>query len=260
MIRRLLAVDIGNTNVTVGFYECDQLRHSWRFRTRDGMTEDELAVMFSSFMCLAQEGSWQSLQGVIISCVVPELQCVLRRFGEKYLDQPPLFVETGLRTGLTFVYPQPESIGADRIANAVAAHTIYGSPVIVVDFGTATTFTLVAQEGRFLGGLIAPGVRAMVEALFQRVPHLPRVEIAKPKDIIGGDTPQSIQAGIYYGILGLLEGTLCHIRNRFGGSSQVRVVATGGFSGLWAKQSVQVDVVDDHLTLHGLRILYEYNT
>lgn len=252
----LLVIDIGNSNIVMGLYEGDDLRHHWRVATDRNKTEDEYGMLVTSLfhhggLVLAQ------VSGVIISSVVPPLNFTIERMCEKYLHQKPLLVGPGIKTGLNIKYEYPREVGSDRIVNAVAAIHHYGTPLIVVDFGTATTFCYVDERGQYWGGAIAPGIGISTEALFSRAAKLPRIEIAKPASVVGRNTIAAMQSGIYYGFVGQVEGIVRRIVAEYG--SVPKVVATGGLASLVAKETECIHVVDPYLTLKGLHLIYERN-
>jgi len=252
----LLAIDIGNTNVVLGVFEGERLRESWRVGTKLQMTADEHAMVLKDLFGFAGL-EFRQVTGIIISTVVPPLQSVLAEVSRKYFGIDPLVVSSEIRTGLTFAYDNPREIGADRIVNAVAAYRFYGGPLIIVDFGTATTFCAVTQAGEYLGGVIVPGIKLSAEALTQRAAKLPRFEIARPRSVIGRDTVSAMQSGILYGYAGLVDGIVDRMRSEF--AADAKVVATGGLAGLVAPETRSIREVRPHLTLEGLRILFELN-
>lgn len=252
----LLAIDIGNTNVVLGVFEGERLRESWRVGTKLQMTADEHAMVLKDLFGFAGL-EFRQVTGIIISTVVPPLQSVLAEVSRKYFGIDPLVVSSEIRTGLTFAYDNPREIGADRIVNAVAAYRFYGGPLIIVDFGTATTFCAVTQAGEYLGGVIVPGIKLSAEALTQRAAKLPRFELARPRSVIGRDTVSAMQSGILYGYAGLVDGIVDRMRSEF--AADAKVVATGGLAGLVAPETRTIREVRPHLTLEGLRILFELN-
>ena len=252
----LLALDVGNTNTVAGVFQGAALQAHWRLPTRRAGTSDEYAVLIKvlfDFRAL----DFRAVDGVIISTVVPSLQGPLEEMSRQFFRVEPLVVGPGIRTGMPILYESPREVGADRIVNAVAAFETYGGPCIVVDFGTATTFDAISERGEYLGGAICPGVGISAEALFQRAARLPRVDIARPKGVIGKTTVSSIQAGLYFGYLALVEGLVTRMREELAPRSTV--IATGGMAALVLGESKLVDHLDPLLTLVGLRILYERN-
>jgi len=260
----LLVVDVGNTNTVLGLYEPaleapgaqrNLLAH-WRVSTNKSQTVDEYGVLFRNLF--AMNGiEVTAVQGIVISSVVPPLDSTLRDVCERYFRLRPLFIEPGVKTGMPVHYDNPAEVGADRVVNAVAAFEKYGGPCVVVDFGTATTFDVVSPRGEYMGGVITPGIGISADALFERTARLPRVDIRKPPTVIATNTVNSLQAGLYYGYLGLIDGILERLIGELGG--EVKVVATGGLAALMGSGSKYIREVDDLLTLEGLRIIYERN-
>ncbi|WP_131925004.1 type III pantothenate kinase [Hazenella coriacea] len=252
----LLVMDVGNTNIVLGCYEQDHLYHHWRIKTDRNATDDEYGMKLSNL--LQHVGlEIHEISGVIISSVVPPLTNVLRRMIEKYFHQTPLVLGPGVKTGLNIQVENPREVGADRIANAVAAIEIYGAPLIIVDFGTATTFCCVDEQGSYLGGAITPGVTISSEALYQRAAKLTRVEIVKPEQVIGRNTILAVQSGIYYGYVGLVDGIVSRMKEQF--SKRPTVIATGGLAPLLCMEAKTIDDVNSNLTLEGLKVIYERN-
>lgn len=252
----LLVIDIGNSNVVMGLYESDLLRHHWRFATDRQKTEDEYGMLVKSLFDSVGVALDQ-VSGIIISSVVPPLNDTIERMCVKYLRQKPLIVGPGIKTGLNIKYEYPREVGSDRIVNSVAAIHHYGTPLIVVDFGTATTFCYVDERGQYWGGAIAPGIGISTEALFSRADKLPRIEIVKPASVVGRNTITAMQSGIYYGFVGQVEGIVRRIKAEFG--TEPKVVATGGLASIVANETECIHVVDPILTLKGLRLIYERN-
>jgi len=253
----LLVMDVGNTNIVLGVYEGKQLLHHWRIATSREKTEDEYGITIKNV--LADRGlKLDDITDVIISSVVPPIMFALELMVERYLKLKPLIVGPGIKTSLNINLDNPREVGADRIVNAVAAIHEYGAPIIIVDFGTATTFCAVDNKGHYLGGAIAPGIRISTEALFTRAAKLPRIELVKPQKIIGRNTVASMQSGIIYGYIGQLDGIVKRMKAEMG-LDDIKVVATGGLAELIATESEYVDIIDEFLTLKGLRIIYEKN-
>jgi type III pantothenate kinase len=250
----LLAIDVGNTNTSLGVYDEDRLVAHWRLTTARERTVDEYGVHSRNLFELAGL-DFKSITAVAIASVVPPLNFTLRRMAEVYFHQSPLFVDHTTDTGVPILYNPASDVGADRIVDAVAAIHKYGSPCIIVDFGTATTFDAINEKGEYLGGVITPGITISSDALFARTARLPRVEIKRPSSVIGSSTIGSMQSGLYYGYAGLVDGILKRMREELGAG--VRVIATGGLAPLIATGSDYIEEIDDTLTLEGLRLVYE---
>src|SRR3954463_9185762 len=230
----LLVLDVGNTNTVLGLYDKAELRAHWRVATTKTQTVDEYGVIFRNLFSMDGINAKQ-VRGIIISSVVPPVDSTLREVCEKYFKVKPLFVEPGIKTGMPVKYENPAEVGADRIVNGVAAFEKHGGPCIVVDFGTATTFDAISKKGEYLGGVIAPGVGISAEALFERTARLPRVDIRKPERVIGTNTVGSLQSGLYYGYLGLVDGILELLLAEMG--KETKIVATGGLASMIGKGS-----------------------
>ncbi len=252
----LLAFDVGNTNIVLGVFEEDRLLVDWRISTQREKTADEYAMLIKQ-LCATNNIHFSQIQHIIISSVVPPLMGTLEQMAKKYFSIEPLVVGAHTETGLKILYDNPQEVGADRIVNAIAAYAKYGGPAIVVDFGTATTFCALSAKGEYLGGAISPGIGISTEALFQRAAKLPKIELIKPKSIIGKNTVVSMQAGIIYGYIGQVDGIVTRMKKELGGKALT--IATGGLAPLIAEDSETIDQVDQLLTIEGLRLIYHRN-
>lgn len=255
----LLAVDIGNTTTVIGVFQDETLRQNWRLSTRLEATGDELGALLRGLLT-GSDLTMAQVDHVIVSSVVPVLNQAISQMSRKHFGVEPLIVGPGIRTGIQIRTDDPKEVGADRIVNGLAAFRKYGGPAVVIDFGTATTFDAVAANGDYLGGAIAPGINISMEALFSRASKLPRVDLAVPRGVeaaIGKNTIESMQAGFIFGFAGQIEGIVERMRTELGGSC--RVIATGGLANLIAPHAGSIEVVDENLTLEGLRIIHELN-
>ena len=253
LIDMLFCMDIGNTNIVLGLVEKDKVLRNWRIRTEKEITADELAILVNNLF-QASDVSLGDVKDMIISCVVPPLLSTIEEFAHKYFHLKPLIVGPGIRTGMPIRYDNPKEVGADRIVNAVAAYEKYKTAMVIVDFGTATTFDYVSGDGAY----IAPGVLISCEALFQKASKLPRVEIfARPKSVIAKDTISSMNVGIIYGYAGLVDGIVKRMRKESG--ENITVVATGGLAPIICEVSETIDHVEEFLTLEGLVIIFNRN-
>ncbi len=260
----LLAVDVGNTNVVLGIFEGDKVHSSWRIQTERRRMPDEWALMALGLLEHAGlKGS--DVSGTIISSVVPPLTSAFKEMADRYFKHNVLVVEPGIKTGIAIRYENPREVGADRIVNAVAAFHYYGGPAIIIDFGTATTFDALSNNAEYLGGAIAPGLNIAAEALFQVASRLFRVELTPPKQAIGRNTVNSMQSGIMFGYIGLVEGLVNRFKaeliQAYPSAGPVKVIATGGLAEVVAQEAGAglIQVVDQNLTLQGLRLIYELN-
>ncbi|MCD6319767.1 MAG: type III pantothenate kinase [Candidatus Desulfofervidaceae bacterium] len=253
----LLALDIGNTHIVMGLFEGKALKAVWRIRTQKDFTADELAIKIKN-LCELNSYKMDFIQDIAVACVVPPLMKAVLNLSERYFHAQPLVVGPGIKTGLSIHYDSPKEVGADRIANAVAAYEKYRCSLIIVDFGTAITFEYVTAKGEYKGGIIVPGIQIAAEALFIHASKLPHVEMfIKPPQVINRNTISAMNAGLIYGYAALTEGLLKRIKQEI--PEHPLVIATGGFASLIASEVKEIDKVEEHLVLEGLRILYEKN-
>ena len=252
----LLALDIGNTTIAVGPFRANELLRSWKIKTDRNKTSDEYGVLLLDLFQVSELRP-EKVTAAIISSVVPPLTPLFQEVGKKYFGVDPLVVGPGLRTGMPILYENPQEVGADRIVAAVAAFEKYGGPTVIVDFGTATTFDAVSEKGEYLGGAIAPGIQISAEALSLKTAKLPRIEIRKPVKAIGRTTVSSMQAGLYFGYIGLVKSVVAEIGKELG--KEARVVATGGFGERFASEIPALVAYEPNLVLEGLRIIFDRN-
>jgi len=255
----LLVIDIGNTETTLGVFEGEELRATWHLATAIHRMADEYATLMLDL--LHYKGMDASdIKGIALCSVVPPLTATFEQLSQRYFHISPLVVASGVKTGVRIRMDNPREVGADRIANAAAAHHLYRGPVIIVDLGTATTFDTISKDGDYLGGAIAPGIATAAEALFTQASMLPRIELARPKYAIGSNTIAAMQSGIIFGYIGLIEGVVARIQQELEEiEEKAKVVATGGYAELLAKETAVIDIVNPDLTLIGLRLIYLMN-
>jgi len=252
----ILAIDIGKTNIVLGIIDKKKILNFWRIGTDKLKTSDEYGILIRNLFKY-HNVKINDISGSIISCVVPALQGVFIESIKKYFKHDPVVVGPGIKTGMPILYKNPQEVGADRIVNAIAAYDEYETSLVIVDFGTATTFDCVSKKGEYLGGVITPGILISSEALFGSASKLPNVELRKPDNIIGKTTIQSIQSGLIFGYAGLVDGIVERIKSELG--DQTKVIATGGLAGLIALESKTIEKIDEHLPLKGLWLIYERN-
>lgn len=255
----LLVIDVGNTNIVFGVYKNEELLYDWRIATDRDKTSDEYGLLFGQ-MFRHHNVDIKEIKDIIISSVVPSLMHTLPAMSKKFFNIEPIVVGPGVKTGMNIKYDNPREVGADRIVNAVAAFEKYGGPLIIIDFGTAITFCAVSKEGDYLGGAITPGIKISAEALFMRTAKLPKVEIAKPEKVIARNTINSIQSGLVFGYIGMvdyiIEKMTAEMEEKI---EDVTIVATGGFSSLIASESKYINKIDKMLTLEGLKLIFDRN-
>ena len=256
----LLAIDVGNTNIVLGVFRDGALAHSWRLATLRERTSDELGILMTD-LCEHHGIQPRDITGIVMGSVVPPLTGTLMTMARVYFGRTPLNLEPGVETGMPVLYDNPAEVGADRIVNGIAAFEQYGRPagraVIVVDFGTATTFDAVSAKGEYLGGVICPGPQISADALFQRAARLPRIDVRKPSRVIGKNTVGAMQAGLFWGYVDMVQGLVARVKGEL--AADAIVVATGGLASVVAPESTVIEHVEPELTLHGLRMVWERN-
>ncbi|MFC7061782.1 type III pantothenate kinase [Halobacillus seohaensis] len=253
----IFVLDVGNTNTVLGVFDEDELKYQWRIKTDRHKTEDEYGMLIKSLF--EHEGlTFESINGVIISSVVPPIMFALERMSRYYFNKSPMIIgEDEIKSGLAMKYPNPSEIGADRIVNAVGAIQEYDTPLVIIDFGTATTYCYISEKGEYVGGAIAPGINISMEALYAKAAKLPKIEIKNPEQVIGSSTVEAMQSGIFYGYVGQVDEVVRRMKEA--STLHPTVIATGGLASLIADQSRTIDVVDSHLTLKGLNKIYQTN-
>jgi len=252
----LLAIDVGNTNIVFGVLRGDEIEASWRAATDVHRMPDEYAMLLKDLLEM-RSLQFRDLSGCIIASVVPPLTGIMQELSQRYLGHTALVVGPGIKTGVRIRTDNPVEVGADRVVNALAAHRLHGGPCVVIDFGTATTFDAVSREGEYLGGAIAPGIGTAAEALFLRAAKLPRIELVAPPRAIGTNTTHSMQSGVMFGYVGLVEGLVERFRRELG--PDMKVIATGGLAPVIAAETRVIEIVSPDLTLQGLQMIYELN-
>ena len=255
----LLAIDVGNSNIVLGVFEGDRLTESWRLQTLRERTADELGILVTHLF--AERGvDKRGVNGIIISSVVPPLTGTMEEMAERYFGRTPMTVDPATNTGMKILYSPPTDVGADRVVNAVAAYEMFGratkTPVIAVDFGTATTFDVISAAGEYIGGVICPGIGISADALFQRAARLPRVDVRKPPSIIGQTTVTSMQAGLFFGYVSMVDGIVQRIRAELPSGDKAVCIATGGMASVLSNETSVIQRVEPDLTLHGLRLIW----
>jgi type III pantothenate kinase len=258
----LLAIDVGNTNIVLGVFDGERLAESWRLATLRERTADEVGILVTHLF--ERSGiALDRVTGIILSSVVPPLTRTMEEMAQRYFGRDPLTVDPGSNTGMPVLYLPPSDVGADRVVNAVAAYEAYGrasqSPVIVVDFGTATTFDAISAAGEYIGGVICPGIGISADALFQRAARLPRVDVRKPPAVIGRTTVTSMQSGLFFGYVSMVDGIVSRMRVELEGGDRAACIATGGMADIIAGETVAIQRVDPDLTLTGLRMIWDRN-
>jgi type III pantothenate kinase len=255
----LLAIDVGNSNIVLGVFDGDRLTQSWRLQTLRERTADELGILVTHLFAERQVDKRQ-VDGIIISSVVPPLTGTMEEMAERYFGRAPMTVDPSTNTGMPILYMPPSDVGADRVVNAVAAYEMFGraerNPVIAVDFGTATTFDVISAAGEYIGGVICPGIGISADALFQRAARLPRVDVRKPPSIIGQTTVTSMQAGLFFGYVSMVDGIVQRIRAELPSGDRAVCIATGGMASVLSHETTAIQRVEPDLTLQGLRLIW----
>lgn len=258
----LLAIDVGNTNIVLGVFDGERLAESWRLATLRERTADEVGILVTHLFERSRI-DLAIVDGIILSSVVPPLTRTTEEMAERYFGRTPLTVDPGVNTGMPVLYSPASDVGADRVVNAVAAYESYGrasrTPVIVVDFGTATTFDAISAAGEYIGGVICPGIGISADALFQRAARLPRVDVRKPDSIIGRTTVTSMQAGLFFGYVSMVDGIVSRMRAALEGGDRAVCIATGGMAEILSDETTAIEAVVPDLTLQGLRLIWERN-
>jgi len=258
----LLAIDVGNTNIVLGVFDDARLAESWRLATMRERTADEVGILVTHLFAHSAI-PLDRISGIILSSVVPPLTRTMEEMAERYFGHTPLTVDPGTNTGMPVLYTPASDVGADRVVNGVAAYEAYGrdkrAPVIVVDFGTATTFDAISAAGEYIGGVICPGIGISADALFQRAARLPRVDVRKPPSVIGGTTVTSMQSGLFFGYVSMVDGIVRRMRMELDGGERAACIATGGMADIIAAETTVIERVDPDLTLQGLRLIWERN-
>lgn len=253
----ILVCDVGNTNIVLGVYEGEKILRAWRISTDRNKTSDEYGVSIKQLFEY-ENLDIDDIDSILISSVVPTIMHALENMSRRYFKKEPVIIGPGIKTGINIKYDNPKEVGADRIVNAVAAYEKFGGPIIIVDFGTATTFCAISENGDYLGGVISPGIIISSEALFQKASKLPRVELIKPEKVLNKNTINSMQAGIIYGYVGMVDYLIDKMEDELGVKSK-EVIATGGLSSVIASESKKITKIEKMLTLEGLRLIYEKN-
>ncbi|SDJ16474.1 type III pantothenate kinase [Natribacillus halophilus] len=252
----ILVIDVGNTQIVFGVYDNQRLVNHWRLSTVQERTEDEYGVLMHTLLG-NERMALEEIEGVIISSVAPSLMFAFEQMAQKYFGQSPMIVGPGVKTGLNILYDNPRDVGADRIVNAVAAIEEYGTPLVIVDFGTATTFCFIDEKANYVGGAIAPGISISTDALYAHASKLPHIEITAPQSVVGKNTIHAMQSGVFYGYVGQVEGIVGRMKAE--ANKEPTVIATGGLSQLIGREATSIDTVDPFLTLKGLKLIYDKN-